>query len=421
MKNNNIPTLADIQLASEKLKEVVTTSSLEYSERLSKKYNAEIFIKREDLQSVRSFKIRGAYNKISNLTKEERGKGVVCASAGNHAQGVAISCSKLKTRGVIFMPKITPNQKIEKVRNFGKQYITIELIGTTFDEASKAAQKYCKDHNMIYVHPFNDPLTIAGQGTIGLEIIDQLKSLDKKPDYILSPVGGGGIASGVAIATKTLLPKTKIITCEPVEAAGMYHSLKAKKVITLETMSTFVDGAAVATVGDLTFEICKEYTDKSMVVSEGEVCASMIDLYQYEGIVTEPAGVLSIATLDQIADKIKGKVIVCILSGGNNDLLRYPEILEKSLVYKGLKHYFIINFAQKPGQLKALVNDCLGPTDDIVRFEYIKKNNKEKGPALIGIELSKKEDFNPLINRLNKFGINYKLLNSQDILYDYLI
>jgi threonine dehydratase len=295
---------------------------------------------------------------------------------------VAYGCSALKIKGVIFMPVVTPNQKIEKVKLFGGTFVRIELIGNTFDEASAAAQEYCKKENAVYVHPFNDPLTIAGQGTVAKEVYEDLKG---KVDYFLATEGGGGLISGSASYLKQKNKKIIVIGVEPEGAASMHQSIKQNKVVSLSSIDTFVDGAAVKTSGDLTFQICKEYVDRILVVPEGKVCTTMIELYQNEGIIAEPAGAVAISSLDQIADKIKGKTVVCVLSGGNNDLLRYPEILERSLIYQRRKHYFLVEFAQKPGQLKKFVNYVLGPDDDIVLFEYIKKNNKEKGPALVGI------------------------------------
>lgn len=411
-------TVKDIDQAAEKLKKVAQKTPLEYSKRLSKKYGAHIYLKREDLQEVRSFKIRGAYNKMSSLSEEEKKRGVVCASAGNHAQGVAYSCNELKIKGVIFMPVVTPNQKIEKVQHFGDGYVEIKLVGTTFDEASLASQVYAKEHNAVYVHPFNDPKTIAGQGTVGKEIYEEL---DGTVDYVLSAIGGGGLISGTATYIKEKNKLVHIIGVEPKGAAGMLASLKKGKVVTLDTIDTFVDGAAVKTVGDMTFEICKKNLDTVIPVAEGKDCMTMIELYQNEGIIAEPAGALSVSALDEVAKEIKGKIVVCILSGGNNDILRYPEIMEKSLIYQGRKHYFIVEFAQKPGQLKRMVNEALGPNDDIVRFEYMKKTNKERGAALVGIELKNKKDLDPLMERMKGIELNFTKITSSDLLYDYIV
>lgn len=407
-----------IDKASITLEGVVKKTPLEFSKRLSGLYQAKIYIKREDLQEVRSYKIRGAYNLMSSLTSAEQKRGVVTASAGNHAQGVALSASLLKIKATIFMPTITPLQKINKVKHFGGKWVTIELVGTTFDETSLAAKAYCKKQKAVYVPPFDDYRVMAGQGTVGKEIYDELGN---DVDYVLCPIGGGGLVSGVGTYLKEKNKKIKIIGVEPSGAAGMHASLHKKEVVTLNEIDTFVDGAAVKRVGEKTFAISLPLIEKVLLVPEGKVCTTMIELYQNEGIIAEPAGALTTSALDLIADEIKGKTVVCILSGGNNDILRYPEIMEKSLVYQGRKHYFLIEFAQKPGQLKQMVNHVLGPTDDIVRFEYVKKTSKERGPALVGIELTKKEDLEPLLKKMNEAGIHYTLIKGSDLLYSYLI
>ncbi|MEI7579086.1 MAG: threonine ammonia-lyase IlvA [bacterium] len=410
--------LQTVEVAAKRLEDILQPTPLQYSERLSRKYGAQIYLKREDLMKVRSFKLRGAYNKISSLNETERKNGVVCASAGNHAQGVALSCAKLKIKGVIFMPLVTPNQKVEKVKYFGGKFIETVMIGDTFDEANEKAQAYCKKHKMTYVHPFNDYAVMAGQGTLAKEAYEELKG---KMDLIISTVGGGGMLAGVATYIKEKNAKIKVVNAEPDSAPGLDESLKAGKVVTLKEMGTFVDGAAVRTMGDKTFAVLKDKIDISVIIPEGQICTSMIELYQSEGIITEPAGAVSVASLEKLASKIKGKTVVCVISGGNNDILRYPEILEKSLVYKGLKHYFVINFAQKPGQLKNFLNKALGPNDDIVRFEYIKKNNKETGPAFVGVELKNANDYQPLLKRMEKYSIHYEVINSKDLLYGYLV
>jgi len=406
-----------INLAYEKLKNIISETPLEFSQRLSRKYKAKIYFKREDLNETRSFKIRGAFNKILSLNKNQLKNGVVTASAGNHAQGVALACFKLKIKGVIFMPQVTPLQKVQRVKYFGDDFVECKLIGSNFDEAQKQAQKFAKEKNAVYIHPFDDLDVIAGQGTIAFEIYKSLPNID----YVLAGVGGGGLISGIGVYLKSKDKKIKVFGVEPFGASAMYQSLKANKIIELKNVDTFVDGAAVRKPGKITFNLCKKYVDKVLVVPEGAVAQTMIDLYQNEGIITEPAGVLSIGSLDLIKNEIKNKTVVCVISGGNNDVLRYPEILERSLVYQGKKHYFLIEFAQKPGQLRSFLNNVLGPQDDIVLFEYIKKNNKEKGPALVGIELQNPKDLKPLLEKLKKFGFTYKKISADDPLYSYLI
>jgi threonine dehydratase len=407
-----------IDLASERLRGVVSRTPLWFSERLSREYGADVYLKREDLQQVRSYKIRGAYNLMSSLSDGERKRGVVCASAGNHAQGVALSASLLKTKAVIFMPVITPLQKIARVRSFGGDWIEVKLVGLNYDESSKAAEEYCKEKDSSFVHPFEDYRVMSGQGTVAKEICDEI---GEKLDYLICPVGGGGLISGAATYVKERSKHVHVIGVEPAGVPSMYESLKEGRPVTLEKMDTFVEGAAVRRTGKKTFEIIQKKVDKVLLAQEGKVCTTMIELYQNEGIVAEPAGALSIAALDDLSAQIKGKTVVCVLSGGNNDILRYPEVMERSLVYRGLKHYFLIEFAQKPGQLRKFVDSALGPNTDIVRFEYMKKSSKETGPALIGIELTAKEELNPLLERMNDLGINYKRLTSADPLYSYLI
>jgi threonine dehydratase len=407
-----------VEEAELRLQGIVSTTPLQPSVRLSEQYGANILIKREDMQAVRSFKIRGAYNKIASLSAEDRRRPVVCASAGNHAQGVAFACAHLRIKGTIFMPRITPTQKIERVEDFGGDLVEIRLVGDSYDEANQAAQQFCEQTQGIFVHPFDDLLTIAGQGTVGKEIHDALQG---KVGVVIVPIGGGGLASGVASYLKERNRSISIVGAEPAGSPSMYEALKQGRVVTLDELHTFVDGAAVRRTGQLTFELVRANVDRVVLVPEGRICTTMIELYQNEGIITEPAGALALSALEDAAREIKGKTVVCVLSGGNNDILRYPEIMERSLVYQGRKHYFIIEFAQKPGQLRQFVDDALGPTDDIVRFEYIKKTNKERGAALVGIELKSKADLAPLLQRMEQIQLNFRPLGSEELLYDYLV
>ena len=407
-----------IDEAAKRLEGIIKKTPLQFNERLSKFYGAKIYFKREDLQEIRSYKIRGAFNKMVHLTNGEKGRGVITASAGNHAQGVALSCTKLKIKGTIFMPVVTPTQKIDRVKYFGDGYVQIKLVGQSYDESTKAAKEYSHETGAVYIPAFDDKLVINGQGTIGKEIYNELKG---KIDFVLAPIGGGGLISGVSIYLKEKGKKIKIIGVEARGADCMDKSLKAGRIISLDSVDTFCDGCAVKTPGKLNFDICKKYVDTIVLMDTGYVAKAMVDIYQNEGIITEPAGALSVAALESIKDKIKNKIVVCIISGGNNDLLRYPEILERSLVYQGKKYYFLIDFAQKPGQLKKFVNHVLGPTDDIVLFEYVKKNNKEKGPALVGVEFKNKDYLSPVLNKLTEFGFNYKIIEDKDLSYSYLI
>lgn len=383
---------------------------------MSEHYGAEIYFKREDLQEVRSYKIRGSYNKMSTLTAKQRERGVVCASAGNHAQGLALACAKMGVKGVIFMPAVTPAQKIRKVRAFGKQFVEIELVGDTYDDAYKESLKAAKERGLTYVHPFDDPDTIAGQGTVGLEILDDLT---QPVDYLLMAVGGGGLSAGVGSVFRQLSPETTIYGVEPSGAAAMHASFAAGEIVTLERIDSFVDGAAVRRVGDHNFPIVREVVKDILLVPEGQVCATMLELYNEEGLVVEPAGALSVAALDQLED-IKGKTVVCVIGGGNNDITRTAEIQERALLWSGIKHYFIIEFPQRAGALREFLN-ILGPEDDITHFEYTKKHNRAVGPALVGIQLASEDEFGPLVKRMKDSGIQFEHINEQPLLFEMFI
>jgi threonine dehydratase len=403
--------------AAKRLKGVAYRTPLQLNHNLSRKYKCNVYLKREDLQVVRSYKLRGAYNMMSSLPEEQLKKGVVCASAGNHAQGFAFSCKKLNVKGVVFMPIITPRQKVNQTKMFGEDNITIKLTGDTFDDCAIAAKQYTEENQMTFIPPFDDYRIIEGQGTVGVEILEDLSEVD----YLFVPVGGGGLCSGVGTYFKTYSPKTKIIGLEPEGAPSMFEALKAGHPVTLDSIERFVDGAAVKRVGDITFSICKEVLDDMRLVPEGKICTTILKLYNEDAIVAEPAGAMSIAALDDFASEIKGKNVVCIVSGSNNDIDRMQEIKERSLQYEGLKHYFLINFAQRPGALKEFVNNVLGPSDDITRFEYMQKTNKENGPALVGVELQSKKDYELLIKKLKSHHINYTELNKDDTLFGYLV
>lgn len=407
----------DIEKAYAVLKNVVVHTPLQHDARLSKKYGAEIYFKREDLQAVRSYKIRGAYYNIYNLTEAQRARGVVCASAGNHAQGFASACSQMKIKGVVFMPQVTPRQKIERVRQFGEDWVRIELVGNTYDEAAHVANLYCTENGMTYVHAFDNLNTIAGQGTVAYEILQDLPDVD----VVVSPIGGGGLVAGMSYYLKSQNPQIQIIGVDPLGAPKMVEALKAGYPKVLDKIDSFMDGAAVKKVGNLTFEFVRKYVDKVIATPEGRTCTVMIDLYQNEGLIAEPAGAVSVAALDQLRDEITGKKVVCIISGGNNDIARYPEVIDRSMIFEGLRHYFIVEFAQKPGQLLQFLQKVLGPTDDIVRFEYLKSTNREYGPALVGIELTNKSDLEALLQRMQDLNITYKNIMHDDVLRKYLM
>jgi threonine dehydratase len=407
----------DFSGAYARLKDVVKKTPLTYNHNLSRKYGCDVYLKREDLQIVRSYKLRGAYNMMSLLPSNQLAKGVVCASAGNHAQGFAYSCKKLNVQGVVFMPIITPNQKVSQTKMFGEGFVEVKLVGDTFDDCAVAAKKYTEEHGLTFIPPFDNVRIIEGQSTVGIEILEEQQNID----FLFLPVGGGGLSAGVGAYFKTFAPQTKIIGVEPEGAPSMLTAIKAGQPVKLDNIDSFVDGAAVKRVGDATFEICKQVIDDMHLVPEGKICSTILKLYNEEAIVVEPAGAISVAALDDYADQIKGKKIVCIVSGSNNDIERMQEIKERSLQYEGLKHYFLIRFAQRPGALKEFVNQVLGPTDNITRFEYMQKNKKDSAPALVVVELQSPENYQVLIDNMKSYNINYTALNKNDNVFAYLV
>jgi len=412
------PQIADIYQAAKAIAQVAEETPLQQSIRYSKTYGANILLKREDLHRVRSYKIRGAYNKISSLSQKQLDSGVVCASAGNHAQGVAFACSHLQVKGTIYMPVVTPKQKIDQTKMFGGDWVDVVLEGDTFDDSKKAAQIFCAQEGKTFVHPFDDEKTIEGQATVGLEILQQ----SSEPiDYVFVAVGGGGLASGLCGTFQALSPNTKIIGVEPEGAPSMLKSIEQGEVVELEKIDKFIDGAAVQKVGSLTFQICKEYLHKMVTVPEGKVCQTILDLYNRDAIVVEPAGALTIAALDYFREEIKGKNVVCVVSGSNNDITRTAEIKERALLYGQLKHYFIVRFPQRPGALKEFVADILGPNDDITHFEYSKKSSRENAPAIVGVELKSPDDLEPLIQRMKENNFFGDYLNNKPDLFQYLV
>jgi threonine dehydratase len=411
-------TIEDIEAAHQTLHAVLTRTPLQHNARLSRRFGAEIYFKREDRQVVRSYKLRGAFNLMHSLDRVERKRGVVCASAGNHAQGVAFTCRHLEIEGRIYMPQNTPRQKIQRVRSLGGEWVGIELIGDTFDDTYHHAAEYANRTQKVFVHPFDDARIIAGQGTVGIEISEQLPSA---PDLLIAPIGGGGLMSGLAVCRERYFPHTELIGVEPAGAACMLAAFEAGHPVTLPTIDTFIDGAAVKTAGNLNFDLCRTAVRQIVPVAEGKVCTEMIDLYQNEGIIVEPAGALAVAALTKLHGEIQGKTVVCILSGGNNDITRYPEIIERSLIDKGLKHYFLIEFSQRPGALRRYLDEALGDNDDITQFEYIKKSNREYGPALVGIELTNREDFAPLLARMDGIGLRYEIIHKDSALFRFVL
>jgi len=414
----NHPSFKGVESAAKKLKGLTRITPLEFNKRLSKNVNASVFLKREDLQQVRSFKIRGAYNKISSLKKEEIKKGIICASAGNHAQGFAFSCQKLEIKGEVYMPATTPDQKVSQVRMFGGEFVDIILVGDSYDACQKVALDAAKDANKTFIHPFDDPEVIEGQGTIALEMLDQYS---KGFDYVLVPLGGGGLVSGMLTVFKKKSPGTKVIGIEPEGAASMKLALEKGKRISLESMDYFVDGAAVRQVGRLPFKICKEHLDQILVIPEGKICQTILEVYNKDGIVAEPAGALAIAALNLMNDKIKNKSIGVLVCGGNNDIFRMPEIKERALLYAELKHYFLVDFPQRSGALKQFVTEILGPNDDITHFEFSKKHFRNSATAVVGIELKEASDLTILVERMKKYNFKFDYINDKKNLFQVLI
>lgn len=410
--------LEEILIAYQQLKDIVAHTPLQKNERLSEKYGCNVYLKREDLQYVRSFKLRGAYYSVKSLSEEEVKNGVVCASAGNHAQGVAYACRHLGVHGKIFMPATTPKQKVFQVEMFGREFVDIVLVGDTFDDSYEEAMKCAEAEQCAFIHPFDNEKVIAGQGTVAVEL---LNDCEEPVDYVFASIGGGGLVAGISTYVKSISPNTKVIGVEPAGAASMLTSFQNKTVTSLDKIDKFVDGAAVKCVGVKTFDICSELVDDILLVPEGKVCTTILELYNEHAIVAEPAGALPISALDLYKEEIKGKNIVCVISGGNNDIERMQEMKERSLLHEGLLRYFIVNFPQRAGALREFLDEVLGESDDIIRFEYTKKNNKENGPALVGIELKKKGDYTSLIERMDKKGFAYKEINKDSNLFHLLI
>ena len=418
MSEKYMPSVEAVVRAKATIREVVMETPLQKNINLSKQYKANIQLKREDLQQVHSYKIRGAFNKISSISKEDRKKGVICASAGNHAQGVAYACSFLKIKGTVYMPATTPLQKIDQVKMFGEKWITIVIEGDTFDDAQEAAHLAATKDEAIFIPPFDDKLIIEGQATIAEEI---LRQTHESIDYLFLPIGGGGLAAGVSAYFSYLSPRTKIIGVEPMGAPSMKTSIEKGVNTRLESIDKFVDGAAVMKCGDLTFDICKDLISDIVLVPEGEICADILTLYNRDALIVEPAGTLSISALSQYKEEIEGKNVVCVVSGSNNDITRTQEIRERAMVHQGLKHYFILELPQRAGALKDFLINVLTPTMDITHFEYSKKSYRSKGPVVIGIELKEASEKDVLFEHLDRSGCKYQYINDRLEMYHVLI
>lgn len=407
-----------ITAAARRLEAVGVRTALQHHDRLSERFGADVFVKREDLQAVRSYKIRGAYNFIASMAADTLGAGVVCASAGNHAQGVAWSCRHLGVPGTVFIPRRTPRQKVDRIRAIGGDAVDVRFAGSTFDDAAAAAAAHAATSGATIVPAFDHPTTVSGQGTIALEVVEQLGAA---PDVFLVPIGGGGLVAGIAACLDGLAAPTRVIGVQPAGAPAMVRSLAAGRPVTIDIDDDFIDGAAVRTPGVISVAVTAELVHEIHCLPEGQVCTALLDLYQEDGIVAEPAGALSIAALEVVAPQVQGKTVVCVLSGGNNDVARYDEIIERSLVYRGLKHYFIIEFPQQPGSLRRFLDESLGPQDDITVFDYLKRGRREFGAALVGIELAERTDLDPLLRRMAATGLTIDRLEPGSTAYRYLI
>jgi len=410
---------ADIDEAAQRISGVVLRSPLQVSERLSEVTGATVYLKREDLQAVRSYKLRGAHNLLMQLSKEEIAAGVVCSSAGNHAQGFAMACRSMGIHGRVYVPAKTPKQKRDRIRYHGRDFIELIATGKTYDEAAAAALDDVARTGATLVPPYDDLRTMAGQGTIAAEILDQL---DSEPDLVIVPVGGGGCIAGITTYLAARTTNTSVVGVEPAGAAAMIAALAAGEPVTLDHVDQFVDGAAVNRAGNLTYAALAAAGDMVSIttVDEGAVCTAMLDLYQNEGIIAEPAGALSVAALIE-ADIEPESTVVCLISGGNNDVSRYNEVLERSLVHLGLKHYFLVDFPQEPGALRRFLDTVLGPNDDITLFEYVKRNNRDTGEALVGIELGSAADLEGLLERMKASDVHVETLEPGSPAYRYLL
>lgn len=392
---------------------VITKTPLIYSSRLSNKYNANIFLKREDLQPIRSFKLRGAYAKIMNLSISNKNKGVVCASAGNHAQGVIFSSEKLGVHCDVFVPNNTPQQKLQRMKSLSKIYSRIHVTGENLEDTMNISHQFCKKHNKSYIHPFDDIDVICGQATISLEIHEKLT-----PDVIVACVGGGGLLAGISLHTQLANLRCSVIGAEPLGCSSMALAFAHNGPKRLDTCDHFVDGAAVRTVGKLPFDICKVNNTKIVPVPEGLLCLNMLDLYEIDGIIAEPAGALAVSSFDYIKEEIKDKTVVAIISGGNNDILRYPEIQDRAARFLNHQHYFLVKLLQSPGSLHTFLTNILSKDDDITRFEYLKKTNKAQGMILVGIY---SHNIYAVLHKLTLHNYTYSYINDKEEFMEYLI
>ena len=410
-------TSREVDEAAARLEGVVGRTPLHRAPRLSALTGLDVWLKREDLQEVRSYKARGAYNLIAQLSEAERAAGVTCASAGNHAQGVAFACARTGVHATIHLPRTTPRQKRERIAALGGTSVHVVVDGDTYDDAAALSRAFALESGATQVPAFDDPRTIAGQGTVAVEVLDQLPA---PPDAVVVPVGGGGLLAGTLGYLADRSPGTRVIGAEPAGAASMAAALRYGAPVELDELDGFIDGAAVRKVGSSTYDAAAAHHPTMLAVPEGLVCVEMLDLYQSDGIIAEPAGALAPAVLRLPSNLRAGSTVVCVLSGGNNDVSRYAEVVERALVHEGLKHYFLVDFPQEPGALRRFLDEVLGPDDDITLFEYVKRSNRETGPALVGVELQRREDYAPLMRRMEASPLRVELVEPSSPLFRFV-
>ncbi|MCL1629593.1 MULTISPECIES: threonine ammonia-lyase IlvA [Roseinatronobacter] len=401
------------------MRELFPPTPLLRNDYLSQKFGADIWLKREDLSPVRSYKIRGAFNAMrKQLDRVPEGRAFVCASAGNHAQGVAFACRHFGVQGTIFMPVTTPQQKIMKTRSFGAEHVTIQLIGDTFDQSLAAAQAFCTERGAHFLSPFDDEDVIEGQASVAVEMLEQL---DHAPDMVVLPVGGGGLSAGMTSYLAQTAPDSALRYVEPLGGASLQAALRAGEPVTLPRIDSFVDGASVARIGARTFARLKHVDpDHVLIAPENRICITMLDLLNVEGLVLEPAGALSLDVLESLRGQIAGKTVVCVVSGGNFDFERLPEVKERAMRFAGSKKYLLLRLPQRPGALRDFLG-TLGPEDDIARFEYLKKTARNFGTVLLGIETTNPDNFNGLFARLDDAGFAYSDITEDEIMANFVI
>ena len=412
--------ITDVAEAEAALRDLFPATPLQLNDHLSARYGAEIWLKREDLTPVRSYKLRGAFNAMRKAITAGSTRHFVCASAGNHAQGVAFACRHFGARGTIFMPVTTPKQKIDKTRIFGGDSIEIVLTGDYFDQTLAAAQTFSGREGATFLSPFDSLDVIEGQATVAREILEQLPGA---PDLVVLPVGGGGLSAGVTRYLEAAAPGAQFVFAEPRGGASLKGALEAGAQITLPAVDSFVDGAAVARIGDLPFAQLKHFSPEQVLTApEDRLSITILEMLNVEGIVLEPAGALAVDVLQDLAERgqLTGRRVVCICSGGNFDFERLPEVKERAQRFAGLKKYFILRLPQRPGALRDFLM-LLGPDDDIARFEYLKKSARNFGSVLIGIETSEPANLTALMARLTEGGFAYQDITRDELLAQFLI